>query len=298
MRDRALPSSAWSLAAWPPTTRSFGTHAVRAEDEVALVSGVDTVTLLDVRGEPVWTFRHEAPWQNGGFERGCAWFDDAGEPFAMVPRQEYDGCDVVHLGRRDGRPLERVRIDTDPGGTEAIHHPDGRIGLSVGEGQDGVFAWWTRLDAGGLELIEAPWADEVLFDVDPAGEHVLTTPHSEGPLRVRAFPGLGGRPRDRSPGGHVLGLLCVLRRRAHRRQGDRGRGRGVAGRHRRVGHDHDAREVRAPDRPGTRRIVADQHSRRSRALDAQRRNPALGGASVRYRYGDSNPGFRRERAAS
>ena len=29
-----------------------------------------------------------------------------------------------------------------------------------------------------------------------------------------------------------------------------------------------------------------------------RRNPALGGASERYRYGDSNPGFRRERAAS
>lgn len=175
---------------WHVGDGATGTHAVRTGDEVALVSGIDTVTLLDPHGETLWRFRHEAPWQHGGFERGCAWFDAGGEPFAMVPRPAYDGCDVVHLDRRDGRPLERVAIDTDPAGSEAIHHPDGRVGLSVGEGQDGVYAWWTRLGAHGIELTAAPWDDEALFDVDPAGAHVLTTPHSEGPLRVRAFPGL------------------------------------------------------------------------------------------------------------
>ena len=176
---------------WHVGEDAVGTHAVRAGDEFALVSGVDSVTLLPPAGGPVWTFRHDAPWQQGGFQRGCAWFDAAGEAFAIVPRPGYDGCDIVHLGRRDGRPLERVRIDTDPAGAEAVHHRDGWVGLSVGEGQDGAFAWWTRLGARGPELIEAPWGDEVLFDVDPAGAHVLTTPHDVGPIRVRTFPGLG-----------------------------------------------------------------------------------------------------------
>jgi hypothetical protein len=52
----------------------------------------------------------------------CAWFTADGEPFALVPRAGHDGCEIIHLDRRDGRPLERATVRTEPAGANAIHH--------------------------------------------------------------------------------------------------------------------------------------------------------------------------------
>ena len=69
------------------------------------------------------------------------------------------------------------------------------MGLSEGEGQDATRAWWVRSvnqDTGSVsvEVLDAGWDNWVLSDIDPSGTRVVTTPHSGGPLLVRAFPSL------------------------------------------------------------------------------------------------------------
>ncbi len=174
------------LCRWQLDKDDDGTHAVRTSDRTALVSGAAGVTLLDAAGRTRWSFEH-APWEDRAM-RGAAWFDGEGRPFALVPAGR--GCEIVHLDAATGAPLHRAAIRTSPAGVEVIHQPGGWVGLSVGEGQDGVYAWWVRLAGDQLELFEAPWDDEVLVDVTAAGNRVLTTPHADGPIRIRSFPGL------------------------------------------------------------------------------------------------------------
>ena len=179
------------LHRWQLDAEAIGTHAIRATERVALISESDAVVLMDADGRELWRHRHAA-WKHGGFERGCAWFDDEGTPFAVVPASDYSCSEIVALSARDGAPTHRTKIATEPAGLHAIHQRDGWVGLSVGEGQDGVYAWWSRLHAGQLEVIEGGWEDEVLFDADAAGTQIITTPHvhAAGAIRVRSFPGL------------------------------------------------------------------------------------------------------------
>lgn len=179
------------LHRWRLGAEAIGSHAVRVSDRVALISESAAVVLLDGDGRPVWRHRHP-PWKQGAFEAGCAWFDDEGTPFAVVPASGYSGCEVVALSARDGSPTARASISTAPAGIDALHQRAGWTGLSVGEGQDGAYAWWARLHAGRLELIDGGWTDEVLFDSDPAGTRIITTPHATGAdaIKVRSFPRL------------------------------------------------------------------------------------------------------------
>jgi hypothetical protein len=137
----------------------------------------------------LWRHRHPA-WKQGGFETGCAWFDDEGTPFAVVPASDYNCCEIVALSARDGTPTHRASISTAPAGVEALHQRGGWVGPSVGEGQDGAYAWWSRLHAGQLKVIEGGWTDEVLVDADAAGTRILTTPHVTGAIKIRSFPRL------------------------------------------------------------------------------------------------------------
>ena len=184
--DRLEVLHRWTLGA-----EAVGSHAVRVTERVALISESEAVVLLDADGRPVWRHRHPA-WKQGDFETGCAWFDDEGTPFAVVPASDYSGCELVALAPRDGSPITRASISTAPAGVDAIHQRAGWVGLSVGEGQDGAYAWWARLHAGQLELLHGGWADEVLFDSDLAGTRILTTPHATGAdaIKVRSFPRL------------------------------------------------------------------------------------------------------------
>lgn len=87
--------------------------------------------------------------------------------------------------------MGQTPIEAAPAGISPVHHPDGWVGLSEGEGQDAVRARWIRphgQPAGQihLDVIEAGWDDWVLSDVDPSGTRIITTPRRSGPLLVRA----------------------------------------------------------------------------------------------------------------
>ncbi|MDA0171833.1 hypothetical protein OJ998_22225 [Solirubrobacter taibaiensis] len=84
------------LHRWRLGAEAIGSHAVRVTDRVALISESAAVVLLDADGRPVWRHRHPA-WKQGDFESGCAWFDEEGTPFAVVPASDYSGCEVVAL---------------------------------------------------------------------------------------------------------------------------------------------------------------------------------------------------------
>jgi hypothetical protein len=178
------------LHRWRLGTEAIGGHAVRASDRVALISGSDAVELMDADGRRRWRHRHPS-WKQGDFETGCAWFDHEGTPFAVVPASDYSGCEIVALSARDGSPTHRAPISTAPAGIQARHQRGGWVGLDVGEGPDAVYAWWSRLHAGRLDVIEGGWTDEVLVDADMAGTRILTTPHlTEDAIKVRSFPRL------------------------------------------------------------------------------------------------------------
>jgi hypothetical protein len=83
-----------------------------------------------------------------------------------------------------------------PPGIAPIHHHDGWVGLSEGEGQDAARAWWVRSTqqpdgSDGIEVLDAGWDHWVLCDVDQAGSQIIAVPHRRpGPLIVRSFPDL------------------------------------------------------------------------------------------------------------
>jgi hypothetical protein len=99
------------------------------------------------------------------------------------------------LVRLTTQVLAEAPIAAAPAGIDPVHHPDGWVGLSEGEGQDAVKAWWVRSredssGAAALDVLDAGWDDWVLADTDPAGTRIITLPHDTGPLLVRSFPSL------------------------------------------------------------------------------------------------------------
>ena len=103
---------------------------------------------------------------------------------------------MVHFDLDSGQPLAVSPIRARPAGIEVIHHPDGWVGLSEGEGQDAAQAWWVR-SAGqpsgeiGIEVLGGGWKSWIFGDVCPSGSKIITTPHLfGGPMLVRSFPSL------------------------------------------------------------------------------------------------------------
>jgi hypothetical protein len=103
---------------------------------------------------------------------------------------------VVRFDLKSGQPLALSPIRAQPAGIEVIHHPDGWVGLSEGEGQDAVKAWWVRSASQSsseisIEVLDGGWKCWIFIDVDPTGSKIITTPHlGDGPILVRSFPSL------------------------------------------------------------------------------------------------------------
>ncbi len=188
------------LVTWSVAPGWRGGHASWPATKFALESGARSVVLRHPKG-PAWTMLHP-PWA-GDFESGCTWFDGAGRPFAVVPTEYYDGCLVVALSRSSGQVVASAAITTAPAGIVPVHHRDGWVGLSVGEGQDAARVWWVRLSddrPGTLDVVDAGWHDAVLADVHPTGRLIVTVPQDTGPLAIRTFPDLRIVQRVASPG--------------------------------------------------------------------------------------------------
>lgn len=188
----ALDAELNVLAEWPAGSPHRASHATAPDRGLALISGPDEVRLLDRAGRVLWQHAHD-PW-SGDFESGCAWFDHAGDPYAVVlpPEDCYDGCLVRRFDLASGQVLAEAPIKAAPAVIQPVHHPDGWVGLTEGEGQDAAKAWWVRSRPGTPEfdLLDAGWDEWVLADADRAGTRILTLPHGAGPLLVRSFPAL------------------------------------------------------------------------------------------------------------
>ncbi|MFC0007793.1 hypothetical protein [Micromonospora siamensis] len=101
-------------------------------------------------------------------------------------RQRLDRRDVetkldeewLVLDAADGRLLGRASTGTVAAGSHHVPHPDpGQLGLSVGEGQDGVPLLWGRWDGNRLTVTRVGEDDRGLVDVSPDGTRLLTTAH-------------------------------------------------------------------------------------------------------------------------
>jgi hypothetical protein len=189
----ALDADLNVLHRWPLGLARRGWHASSPSRGLALISGPDDIRLLGGAGQTIWVYPHTA-W-SGAFESGCTWFDAAGEPYAVIPAASYDHCLVTRFDLDSGTPLGEVAIRAAPAGIEPVHHPDGWVGLSEGEGQDAARTWWVRslTSPGGpsqIEVRDAGWDHWVLSDVDHSGGVIITTPHRCRPLAVRSFPSL------------------------------------------------------------------------------------------------------------
>ena len=189
----ALDAGLHVLHRWPLGPAGRGWHASSPGRGLALISGPDDVRLLGEAGQTIWACPHAA-W-SGAFEAGCTWFDAAGDPHAVIPAASYEHCLVTRFDLESGAPLAEAPIEAAPAGIEPVHHPDGWVGLSEGEGQDATRAWWVRsaTSPGGpaqIDVRDAGWDHWVLSDVARSGGVIITTPHRGGPLAVRSFPGL------------------------------------------------------------------------------------------------------------
>jgi len=178
---------------WPLGLAGRGWHASSPGRGLALISGPDDIRLLGGAGQTIWAYSHAA-W-SGGFEAGCTWFDAAGEPYAVIPAASSDRCLVIGFDLESGAPLAEAAIRAAPAVIRPVHHPDGWVGLSEGEGQDAARAWWVRSATSPrgpsrIEVRDAGWEHWVLSDVDRSGGVIITTPHGGGALAVRSFPDL------------------------------------------------------------------------------------------------------------
>lgn len=86
----------------------------------------------------------------------------------------------------EARPLAQTPVKARPAGIIPVHHPDGWVGPSEGEGQEAARAWWVRSASQPpgqkrIEVLDGGWGDWILSDANPAGSMIITTPHLGGP---------------------------------------------------------------------------------------------------------------------
>ncbi|MFC9628978.1 hypothetical protein ACFTY8_06735 [Streptomyces mirabilis] len=213
----ALAGGEVSVARFPaPWPRRFGTHTVAPGLDVAVFAGVHAVRAVDRRGATLWEVRHGC-WE-GSCREMHASFDEYGEYGEKMDSRGHlyadsgsavfsadgklvwahvrgplaesdDDPDVVDewlvLDAADGTVLGKADAQTVAAGSEHVSHPDpGQMGLSVGEGQDGVPLLWGRWNGERLSVDRIGEDDRCLMAVSPSGEHLLTVTHYQEALAL------------------------------------------------------------------------------------------------------------------
>ncbi|MEV6846332.1 hypothetical protein [Actinoplanes sp. NPDC051411] len=201
-------------APWP--RRAGGRDAVSPTLDLAVFSGQHALHAVDADGALRWRVRH-ACWQGACLELhdsyeeyadsaghrhhddGSCWISaDGSTVWAHVctPLTQDIEPENVELGEEwlvldavDGRVLGRASTDTATAGSHHVPHPDpGQMGLSVGEGQDGVPLLWGRWDGSRLTVTRIGDDDRCLIDVSPDGSQFLTVAHEQGELALHRLP--------------------------------------------------------------------------------------------------------------
>ena len=198
-------------APWP--RRAGGLDAVSPALDLAVFSGQHALHAVDPAGGLRWRVRH-ACWAptclsyHDSYEeyadrkdhrypdQGSCWISaDASKVWAHVRTALPDDVEVkldeewLVLDAVDGRIRGRASTDTAAAGSHHIPHPDpDQMGLSVGEGQDGVPLRWGRWDGTRLTVTGIGDDDRCLIDVSPTGRLLLTVAHQRNDLAIHRLP--------------------------------------------------------------------------------------------------------------
>ncbi|MEE1768061.1 hypothetical protein PUR34_07635 [Streptomyces sp. JV185] len=194
-------------APWP---RGFGTCTVAPDGGLAVFAGVHAVRAVDRTGAVRWEVRHgcregscrtlhttyaeyAADRRHLHADSGSAVFSADGSrvwahvrgPVAAFGPDPEALDEWLVLDAADGRVLGRAEAETAAVGSDHVPHPDpARMGLCVGEGQDGVPMLWGRWDGEKLSVQRFCDDERILTDVSPSGDRFLTVTHYEETLGV------------------------------------------------------------------------------------------------------------------
>ncbi|MFF9318355.1 hypothetical protein ACF1BP_04160 [Streptomyces sp. NPDC014735] len=194
-------------APWPSR---YGTCAVAPDGGLAVFAGVHALRAVDPAGEVRWEIRHgcwddachtlhttydeyASDHSHGYADKGSAVFSADGTlvwahirgPLAATGPDPEAQDEWLVVDAADGRVLGRVDAETAAVGSEHVPHPDpARMGLCVGEGQDGVPMLWGRWDGQRLSVERFCNDERILMAVSPSGDRFLTVTHCEETLAV------------------------------------------------------------------------------------------------------------------
>lgn len=194
-------------APWP---RRFGTDAVAPARDLAVFAGVHALRAVAPDGTTRWEIRHGC-WTGAcdgahstyeeyaqsqdhlypdsgsavfSADRTLVWAHIRG-PVAGSPEFPDSPDEWLVIDATDGRILGRADAQTAAAGSEHVPHPDpAQMGLSVGEGQDGVPLRWGRWDGEQLSVECLGDEDRVLMAVSPSGGRLLTVAHYQEDLSL------------------------------------------------------------------------------------------------------------------
>jgi len=179
----AIDDDLQDLARFRLPEDALGSHAISPDLGLAAISARSRVVAIDPKGREVWDVPHPA-WGRGDSERGACWFSADGQAvWAHVPTT--DGPDEWRLLDAKGGSRGQVPLSCYSAGSNVIRHPDGnRVGLSVGEGQDGSETYFGHIEDGAPVVERLDDRSRVLVAFSPDGAYFLTTPHSDGPIQL------------------------------------------------------------------------------------------------------------------
>ncbi|ROO86485.1 hypothetical protein EDD29_4056 [Actinocorallia herbida] len=108
-------------------------------------------------------------------------------PDDMAGRGTPDHWLVLDAGTGAVRAIAEIGT-SGHGATQLVHPADGRVLLSVGEGQDGAPLFRGALKGGSLDLAPFPWPDRVLVDLSPDGSRFMTVDHGCQDVAFHTYP--------------------------------------------------------------------------------------------------------------
>ncbi|WP_052438327.1 hypothetical protein [Streptacidiphilus jiangxiensis] len=148
---------------------------------------------VDADGAVAWRIPFPAPAHSSIGLANCAFSRDGAQvwifrPDAMLGRG--DGGDRwLVVDAADGRVLAEHALPTVGQGALQVAHPDGHhMLLDVGEGQDGVYLFFGRLQGEAISVHAYPWDDRCLIDLSPDGLEFMTVGHGEEDAVFHSFP--------------------------------------------------------------------------------------------------------------
>jgi hypothetical protein len=213
VRRVAAPATAEPIRFPAPWPRRYGDAVVSPGATLAVFSGPHGLRAVDRAGAVRWELGH-ACWADcpeGGAvtsfaaddrahryaPRGSTCFSADGTLVWAHVRGPLVGDEPVQgpgeeewlvLDAADGSVLARAETGTAAAGSFHVPHPDpARMGLTIGEGQDGSPLRWGHFDGRTLTVDRLGDDDLVLLAASPGGGHLLTVTHDQDTLAVHGL---------------------------------------------------------------------------------------------------------------